>query len=123
MRLACEASSEPRVPMTGFALSTAFVLCTFKFALRLSMSLQIGHRLNLIGRSRMLLACRVRLLLEHRHQLVTPVHQLLAWTAVVLGPNGILTEERKGNRRIAIGDHRVGQHAWIHLAPADRLGR
>ena len=38
-------------------------------------------------------------------------------------PDRVLAEERKGDRRIAVGHDRVGQHAGVDLAPADRFGR
>ena len=40
-----------------------------------------------------------------------------------LCPHGVLAEQRKRDRRVDVGDHGVGQHARVHLAPADRLGR
>ncbi len=41
----------------------------------------------------------------------------------VLAADGVLAEQRKRDRRIAVGDDGVGQHAGIHLAPAHGLRR
>ena len=65
----------------------------------------------------------VRLPLQLGHQRVALVHELLARAPAVLRPDGVLAEQRKRDRRIAVRHDRVGQHAGIHLAPAHRLGR
>ena len=54
---------------------------------------------------------------------VALVHELLARPAAVRRSDGVLAEQRKRDRRVAVGDDGVGQHARIHLAPAHRLGR
>src|SRR4051794_1475872 len=47
--------------------------------------------------------------------------QLAAGAPAVRGSNRVLAEQRERNRRIAVGDDRVGQHARIDLPPADGL--
>ena len=54
---------------------------------------------------------------------LAPVVQAAQRAAAVRAADGVLAEERKRDRRIAVGDDRVGQHAGIHLAPAHGLGR
>src|SRR5438552_2789448 len=60
---------------------------------------------------------------QRRDELIALVQQLLARTAAVGRPDRVLTEEREGDRRIAVRDDGVGQHARIDLAPAHGFGR
>src|SRR5262245_15362841 len=108
MRPACGPSSEASVPMTRVTPS--------------SMPLQVGHRLDRVDWRLMLAARCACFLLERHDQLVTSVNERFARTPIVIGSNGVLAEQRKSDRRIAVRDHRVRKNARVHFAPAHRFG-
>src|SRR6266851_9259192 len=51
-----------------------------------------------------------------RDQPVPVVHELLALAPAVGRSEHVLAEERKGDGRVAVRDHGVGQHAGVHFA-------
>ena len=59
---------------------------------------------------------------ERGNELGAAVHQPLARAAPVRGADRIFAEHRERNGRIAVGNHRVREHAGIHLAPSHGLG-
>src|SRR5712691_3556165 len=100
---ACGPSSDARVPMLR----------------RLPVPFQIRHRLCLLVRLRVRARRVFRLGTQLRDERVALVNQLLPLTAAISGANGVLAEERERDRRIAIRDDRIRQHARIDLSPAD----
>src|SRR5262245_33102860 len=106
MRSACGPSSEASDPITASSLP-----------------LQIRHRFSRVGGRGALTPGDLRFLLEGRHERITLVHQFLAFAPPVLGSHRVLTEERKGNRGIAVRDDGVGKNTGVYLAPAHRFGR
>src|SRR5262245_45273065 len=84
-RSACGASSEESVPIRGAAL---------RFRLRQS-----------------LLAGSLRFSGQIGNEPIAVVDQFLSRPPAVGGSDGVFAEERKRDRRVAVGDDGVGQHA------------
>src|SRR5438552_15060243 len=119
-RSAWAANSEGRVPMRRKRKNAEMQQC--KNATRI---LAFWHSciLALFGLREALLLRRLRFPCKRHDELISFVHELLASPAPVGRTHGVLAEERERDRRVAIGDDGVGQHAWIDLAPADGFGR
>src|SRR5204863_5971237 len=66
---------------------------------------------------------RAALALEIGHQFLALVVQVLPLPRAVLASDGVLAEQGKRDRRVAVRDDGVRQLAGIDLAPADRFGR
>src|SRR2546430_16357568 len=101
-RTACGASSEDRVPIAtlNFQISS---LNSHRWELSVESSdLSLSLFLNRLGLAR-----------EGGDQFVAAVDQLLARPPAVRRADRIFTEERERDRRVAIGDDGVGQHAGI----------
>src|SRR6478609_127917 len=63
-----------------------------------------------------------RFFFQLRDQLLALSEQPLALAPAVLVTHRVFTEQRERDRRIAIRDGGIRQHARIHLAPAHRFG-
>src|SRR6478735_369762 len=55
-------------------------------------------------------------------EFVALVQELAARPAAILGTDGVLAEQRKRNRRVAVGHDGVRENTGVHFAPAHRLG-
>ncbi len=71
----------------------------------------------------LLLAGGLRLPQQIGDERLTRVDQFLARPPAIRRSHGVLAEEREADRRIDVGDHRVGQDAGIDLPPAHGFGR
>src|SRR4029453_10850559 len=83
----------------------------------------LGNQSALLAFPRPLRGGRLPLFSQLDDERLALVVQPLALALAVLAPDGVLAEQRKRDRRVAVGNDGVGQNAGIHLAPAHGLGR
>src|SRR5438034_1384352 len=131
-RSACGANSDGSVPITRKRKNATMQQCNNATAHEGSPRLSVRSNvlafwhfciLALFGLREALLLRRLRFPCERSDELISLVHELLASPAPIRRTHGVLAVERERDRRGAIGDDAVGQHARMDPAPAEGFSR